>query len=94
MATYIPLQNTPIQLQDPVTSENMSGGSLEFYLAGTTTATDLYSDNAGTSIGVSITLNSAGMPESGGNTITSVQRPVESTENCWKRRKWLDHIYQ
>jgi hypothetical protein len=48
----------------------MSGGSLEFYLAGTTTATDLYSDNAGTSIGVSIALNSAGFPESGGNTIT------------------------
>ena len=70
MATYIPLQNTPIQIQDPITSVNMAGGSLEFYLAGTTTATDLYSDNAGTSIGTSITLNSAGMPESGGNTIT------------------------
>ena len=69
MATYIPLHAIPLQLQDPVTSVNMSGGSLEFYLAGTDTATDLFSDSSGTSIGVSITLNSGGWPESGGNVI-------------------------
>jgi hypothetical protein len=48
----------------------MSNGTLEFYLAGTSTATNLFSDNIGTSIGSSITLNSGGMPESGGNVIT------------------------
>ena len=70
MATYIPLQNTPLQLQDAVTSVNMSGGSLEFFLAGTSSPTDLFSDNDGTSIGTSIVLNSGGYPESGANVIT------------------------
>ena len=70
MATYIPLHAIPLQIQDPVTSVNMSGGSLEFYLAGTTTTTDLFSDNTGTSIGISIDLNSGGWPESGGNVIS------------------------
>ena len=70
MAVYTPLQNTPIQLQDSVTSDIMSGGTLEFYLAGTTTATELYSDTDGTSIGTSITLNSGGFPSQGGNVIT------------------------
>lgn len=66
---YIPLTDLPVQLQDSVTSANMSSGTLEFYLAGTTTATPLFSDSSGTSIGTSITLNSGGYPESGGNVI-------------------------
>jgi len=68
MATYIPLTNIPTQFtnSDDTLLEN---GTLEFYLAGTTTATDLFSDNVGTSIGTSITLNSFGLPSSGGNTI-------------------------
>ena len=69
MATFIPLHAVPLQLQDPVTSVNMSGGTLEFYEAGTDTTTELYADNTGTSIGVSIGLNSGGWPESGGNVI-------------------------
>lgn len=69
MATYIPLVNVPIQYQDTVTGANLSGGSLEFYQAGTSTATPLFSDDEGTSIGTSITLNSGGMPESGGSVI-------------------------
>lgn len=69
MATYIPVHVIPLQIQDPVTSVNMNGGTLEFYLAGTDTPTDLFSDVDGTSIGVSIELNSGGWPESGGNTI-------------------------
>ena len=68
MATYIPLTNVATQFFD-LNGEPLSGGSLEFYLAGTTTATDLYSDSSGTSIGVSIDLNSLGYPETGGNTI-------------------------
>ena len=70
MATYIPLQNTPLQLQDSITSINMTGGSLEFFLAGTTTETDLFSDSTGSSIGSSCVINSGGYPESGSNVIT------------------------
>jgi len=65
MATYIPLTNIPTQFtnSDDTLLEN---GTIEFYLAGTTTATDLFSDNVGTSIGTSITLNSFGLPEHDG----------------------------
>lgn len=70
MPTYIPLTPVPIQLQDLSTSLNMAGGTLEFYLSGTNTPTNLFSDNAGSSIGTSITLNAGGMPEAGGNIIT------------------------
>lgn len=70
MATYIPLSPLPFQFQDSVTSVNLSGGSLEFYLAGTSTPTNLFSDNSGTVVGTSILLNSGGFPESGGNVIT------------------------
>lgn len=45
-------------------------GTLEFFLSGSSTPTNLFSDNTGTSIGSSITLNSGGYPESGGNIIT------------------------
>jgi hypothetical protein len=48
----------------------MSGGSLEFFLSGSSTPTNLFSDNVGTSIGTSIPLNSGGYPESNGNVIT------------------------
>ena len=67
---FTPLIAIPVQLQDSVTSLNMSGGTLEFYLSGTSTPTNLYSNNTGTSKGSSITLNSGGFPESGGNVIT------------------------
>jgi hypothetical protein len=69
MATYKPLYNLPEKFKDN-SGDPLTSGTLEFYLAGTTTATDLFGDSSGTSIGTSITLNSWGMPESGGNTIT------------------------
>lgn len=69
MATYIPLIPVPLQFMDS-NGDPLSGGVLEFYLAGTTTPANLYSDSSGTSIGTSITLNSDGYPESGGNIIT------------------------
>lgn len=69
MAVFVPLQALPAQFQDSTTSVNLSGGTLTFFLAGTSTPTNLFSDNAGTSIGTSITLNSGGYPESGGNVI-------------------------
>lgn len=62
----IPLTDIPIQLQDSVTSDNMSGGTLEFYDGGTTTTQALYIED-GTSVGTSVTLNSGGYPESGGS---------------------------
>jgi hypothetical protein len=69
MATYIPITDIPIQFFDDAGDPDV-GGSLEFFLAGTTTATNAFSDNAGTSIGVSIVFNALGYPESGGNLIT------------------------
>lgn len=72
MATFIPIQNTPIQLQDSVTSVNMTSGTLTFYDAGTTDVQDVYSDNTGTVVSASgvMTLDSGGFPASGGNVIT------------------------
>lgn len=69
MATFIPLTNLPQHFID-TDGLPLVNGSLEFFLAGTDTATDLFADSSGTSIGTSITLNSRGFPESGGNTIT------------------------
>ena len=69
MATFVPLYNLPIQFMDD-NGDPLNNGTLEFYLEGSTNATELFADNLGTSIGTSITLNSWGMPESGGNTIT------------------------
>ena len=68
MATYIPITDIPEQFFDSA-GDPLESGTLEAYLAGTTTATDMFSDNAGTSVGTSITLNAYGYPESGGNTI-------------------------
>ncbi len=67
---FVPLIPIPIQFQDVTTSLNLSGGTLEFFLSGSSTPTNLFSNNTGTSIGSSITLNSGGFPESGGNVIT------------------------
>lgn len=43
---------------------------MEFYLAGTSTPTNIFSDNSGTVVGTSVELNSGGYPESGGNVLT------------------------
>ena len=47
----------------------LSGGTVSAYLAGTTTATAMYTDSAGTSAGEVITLNSRGEPEVSGNAV-------------------------
>lgn len=70
----IPLANTPLQYMD-LNGDPMTGGTLEFYRAGTTTPTPLYNSD-GTSIGTSIALNSRGMPESGGSVITLFRNPA------------------
>ena len=48
----------------------LSGGYIEFYVTGTSTATPIYSDSAGTSAGTSITLNSLGQPQNSGSPIS------------------------
>ena len=47
----------------------LNSGTISAFIAGTTTATPMYSDIDGTSAGSVITLNSRGMPEVSGNTI-------------------------
>lgn len=47
----------------------LSGGSIEAYLAGTSTPTNMFTDSAGTVAGTSITLNARGEPEVSGNTV-------------------------
>ncbi len=47
----------------------MNSGTISAFLAGTTTATPMYSDIDGTSAGSVITLNARGEPEVSGNTI-------------------------
>ena len=67
MATYIPVTNTATQFVDN-NGDTLVGGSLEFFEAGTSTPTDLFTSD-GTSIGTSIELNAWGYPESGGMAI-------------------------
>lgn len=69
MAIYVPIHPVPLQFMDG-NGDPLESGTLEFYQAGTSTPVNLYSDSSGTSIGSSITLNSQGYPESGGNIIT------------------------
>lgn len=47
----------------------LAGGSLEFYIAGTTTPTPAYTDAGGTEAGTTITLNSRGEPAVSGNAV-------------------------
>lgn len=47
----------------------LSGGSVTAYLAGTTTPTNMFIDDAGTSAGSVITLNARGEPAVSGNTV-------------------------
>lgn len=47
----------------------LSGGTIEAYIAGTSTPANLYTDSAGTSAGTSVTLNARGEPEVSGSTV-------------------------
>lgn len=68
MATYYQL--TPFVPQFVDTSgEPLSAGTLEVYEAGTSTPSNLYTDDAGTATGATITLNSRGYPSVSGNTV-------------------------
>ncbi len=66
MAFY-PIALLPPQFSNPSNGENASGFILQARVAGTTTLTDFYSDDSGTSVGSSITLDSAGFTAVSGN---------------------------
>lgn len=68
MAIYVPLTGIPLQYMD-TNGDPDSGGTLEFFIAGTSTPTNIFSDNDGTSAGDTITLNSSGFPAVGVNAI-------------------------
>ncbi len=46
----------------------LANGSIEFFIWNTSTPTPVYSDDSGTSLGTSVTLNSIGAPQSSGGT--------------------------
>ena len=58
---YSPLTKLPQQFFDNL-GDPLSGGTLESYVAGTTTPTNMFSDDAGTVAGTSVTLDSRGEP--------------------------------
>ncbi len=66
MAFY-PISLLPPQFSNPSNGENASGFILQARIAGTTTLTDFYSDDSGTSVGSSITLDSGGFTAVSGN---------------------------
>lgn len=62
---FVPFTPIPPQFQNSA-SVNLSGGTMEFFIAGTNTPTNIYSDDVGTSLGTTVTLNASGYPASGG----------------------------
>lgn len=48
------------------------GGTLEFYVTGTSTATPIYFDSAGSASAATVTLNSLGRPQTSGGTATAL----------------------
>lgn len=58
---YVPLVNLVPQFFDNL-GDPLAGGTLSAYVAGTSTPTNMFSDNAGTVAGTSVTLDSRGEP--------------------------------
>lgn len=59
---YVKGQPFVPQFTDPATGALMASGTVEFYLTGTSTPTNYYTDSAGTVGGTSLTLGSGGKP--------------------------------
>jgi hypothetical protein len=68
MATYRAATSFVPQFVD-ANGVPLSGGTISAFLAGTTTATSMFSNDAGTSAGAIVTLNALGSPEVSGNTV-------------------------
>ena len=56
---FIPFSNVNFQFTD-ASGNPYTSGTVEFFLSGTTTPTNVFSDSAGSVLGTSITLNSSG----------------------------------
>jgi len=67
MAYYPASSFVPQFFTDP--GVPLAGGTISAYISGSSTPTPMYIDNAGTSGGVSITLNARGEPQVSGNTV-------------------------
>jgi hypothetical protein len=68
--SYYPADIFPTQWVDPDTGELASGFTLEAYLGGTSTPTNMFTNKSGTSAGTTITFNSGGFPEVSGSVVT------------------------
>lgn len=68
MATYYQLTPFVPQFLDS-SGAPLSGGTLNVYIAGTSTTSNLYTDDAGTATGSAIMLNSRGYPSVSGNIV-------------------------
>ena len=58
-----------VQQYFDVNGDPLVNGSVEFYVTGTSTPTSIYSDDTGTAIGTSVTLNTLGAPENSGTAV-------------------------
>lgn len=76
MPTYI-LGEPTVQGYYDASGDPLSGGSVEFYLAGTSTPTNVFQDDSGTSAGTSVTLNSLGQPQNGSGTAIPLYFDIE-----------------
>lgn len=68
---YVAATPVPPQFLDS-NGDPLSGGTIEFYVTGTSTPATVYSDSSGTSLGTSATLNSRGVPQTSGGTATNI----------------------
>lgn len=84
MATiYKPLIGIPLQYMNSAGDPD-AGGTLEFFLAGGSTPTNIFSDNAGSSLGNTVTLDSLGFPASGGNVVALFRSTILSYKVVYK----------
>ena len=68
---YVAATPLPPQVLD-ANGDPLANGTLEFYLTGTSTATPVYSDDSGTSLGATVTLNARGEPQNSGGTAVNL----------------------
>lgn len=69
MATYYPSSVFPVQFVNPDTGALAENFTIEAYIAGTSTPTNMYTDKDGTSAGSTITLNAGGWPQVSGSIV-------------------------
>lgn len=83
------LQALPAQYED-ASGNPLVGGTIEAFLWNTTTPTPLYSDESGTVIGVTVSLNSRGEPQTSGGTAVQLFGNTAITQGYKLVRKDAD----